>query len=110
MSNAKIQLRLPEDMKAAATRQAAMSGISLNLFIATAIAARVGAQAEAERYFAARGARTTPARAKALLIRLGTPGAVRDLDRVDGVGRRGRRSGCGADHWTLPTGKAIFTP
>jgi hypothetical protein len=29
MSNTKIQLRLPEDMKAAATRQAALSGISL---------------------------------------------------------------------------------
>jgi len=84
MSNAKIQLRLPEDMKAAATRQAAMSGISMNLFVATAVAARVGAQAEAERYFAARGARTTPARAKALLSRLGSPGAVRDEDRLDG--------------------------
>jgi predicted HicB family RNase H-like nuclease len=54
MSNARIQLRLPKDMKEAATRQAAMSGISLNLFVATAVAARIGAQAEAERYFAAR--------------------------------------------------------
>lgn len=83
MSNVKIQLRLPEDMKDAAMRQASMSGISMNLFVATAVAARVGAQSEAERYFAARGARTTPARAKALLSRLGTPGSLRDDDHLD---------------------------
>ncbi len=83
MSNVKIQLRLPEDIKDAAMRQAAKSGISMNLFIATAVAARVGAQAEAERYFSARGSRTTPARAKALLSRLGTAGDVRDDDRLD---------------------------
>ncbi len=83
MSNAKIQFRLPEDLKDAAMRQASESGISLNLFVATAVAARVGARAEAARYFTARGSRTTPARARALLSRLGTPGAVRDDDRTD---------------------------
>ena len=83
MSNAKIQFRLPEDMKDAAMRQAAESGISMNLFVATAVAARVGARAEAERYFKARGSRTTAARAKALLMRLGTPGSGRDDDRLD---------------------------
>jgi uncharacterized protein (DUF1778 family) len=83
MRTAKIQLRLPEDMKDAAIRQASASGISLNLFVATAVAARIGAQSEAERYFSARGSRTTPARAKALLMRLGTPGKVRDDDRLD---------------------------
>lgn len=83
MSNAKIQLRLPEDMKDAAMRQAAVSGISMNLFVATAVAARVGAHAEAERYFSARGSRTTPARAKALLLRLGTSGELRDDDMPD---------------------------
>jgi uncharacterized protein (DUF1778 family) len=83
MSNAKIQFRLPEDLKDAATRQAAESGISLNLFVATAVAARVGARVEAKRYFSARGSRTTPARAKALLMRLGTPGEQRDDDELD---------------------------
>jgi len=83
MSNVKIQLRLPEDMRDAAMRQAAKSGISMNLFVATAVAARVGAHAEAERYFVARAARTTPARAKALLNRIGTPGNLRDDDRLD---------------------------
>ena len=48
-----------------------------------AVAAQVGARAEAERYFTARGSRTTPARAKALLMRLGTPGERRDDDALD---------------------------
>lgn len=83
MSNVKIQLRLPEDLRDAAVRQAARSGISTNLFVATAVAARVGALAEVERYFSARGSRTTPARAKALLMRMGTEGDLRDDDRLD---------------------------
>jgi hypothetical protein len=83
MGNMKIQFRLPEDLRDAAMRQAAESGISMNLFVATAVAARVGARAEAERYFTARGSRTTPARAKALLMRLGTPDETRDDDRLD---------------------------
>ncbi|MSP02101.1 MAG: toxin-antitoxin system HicB family antitoxin [Acetobacteraceae bacterium] len=80
MSNTKIQLRLPDDLKDAAMRQAAESGVSLNLFLATAVAARVGARAEAQRYFSARGSRTTPARAKALLMRLGSQDAPREDD------------------------------
>ncbi len=83
MSNVKIQLRLPEALRDAAVRQAAQAGVSMNLYVATAIAARVGAQAEADRYFAGRGARTTPARAKAILMRLGEAGALRDDDRLD---------------------------
>ena len=83
MTGSKIQLRLPEDMKDTAMRQATASGISLNLFVATAIAARVGTRAEAERIFSARRSRTTPARAKALLARLGSPSAVRDGDALD---------------------------
>jgi hypothetical protein len=83
MSKGNIQLRLPEEMKDAAQRQASLSGVSMNLFVATALAARVGAQSEAERYFSARGTRTTPARAKALLWRLGTLGEIRDEDRFD---------------------------
>ena len=71
MTGSKIQPRLPEDMKDAAMRQAAVSGIGMNLFVASAIAARVGP-------------RTTPARAKALMARLGTPGALRDGDGLNG--------------------------
>lgn len=83
MKSVKIQLRLPEDLRDVAARQAAQSGVSLNLFLATAVASRVGAQAEAERYLAARGSRTTPQRAKALLNRIGTVGNLRDDDRLD---------------------------
>jgi hypothetical protein len=83
MKNGKIQLRLPEDMKDAAMWQASVSGISMNLFVATAVAARIGAQSEAARHFSARGSRTTPARAKALLMRLGSPGEPRDDDKLD---------------------------
>ena len=86
MSNSKIQLRLPGDLKDAATRQAAEAGVSLNLFLATAVAARVGARAEAERYFSARGTRATPARAKALLTRIGARDAPRDDDRMEPEG------------------------
>jgi uncharacterized protein (DUF1778 family) len=83
MSKGKIQLRLSEEMKDAVMRQASKSGISMNLFVATAVAVRVGAQSEAERYFRARGSRTTQKRAMALLNRLGTPGELRDDDRID---------------------------
>jgi hypothetical protein len=82
-SEAKIQLRLPEDLKGAATRQAAISGIGIDLLAATAVAARVGARAEAERYCSDGGALTTPPRAKAL--RLGTKGELRDDDSLDAV-------------------------
>jgi len=47
------------------------------------MAARVGAYAEVQRAFAARGSPTTPARAKALPSRLGSDEALRDDDRLD---------------------------
>ncbi len=68
---ASFPLRLPADLKDEAARQASASGVSMNQFIATAIAARVGALAEAERYFAARSQRSVPGRAKAVLARAG---------------------------------------
>lgn len=79
----KVQLRPPEDMREEAARQAALSGGSMNLFVATAMAARLGSQAEVERYFSAWGARTTPARAKVLLSQIGHAGQVRDDDCLD---------------------------
>ncbi len=45
-------LRLTEELKALATAQAARAGVSLNQYIATVLAAHVGARAEAERTFA----------------------------------------------------------
>lgn len=64
-------LRLPDDLKERAAEQAEAAGVSLNQYIATALAVRVGAQAEAERYFAARAARARPGRARDILARAG---------------------------------------
>ena len=83
MKTVKVQLRLPEDLRDAAAHQAAQRGVSLNLFLATAVAARVGAKAEAQRHLTARGSRTTPQRARALLQQMGTPGMLRKEDRLD---------------------------
>ncbi|MBI1779146.1 MAG: toxin-antitoxin system HicB family antitoxin [Proteobacteria bacterium] len=74
-------LRLPDDLKEEASAQAEAAGVSLNQYIATAIAARVGAQAEAARYFKARGARAEPGRAKAILERAGKRTKPRPADR-----------------------------
>jgi hypothetical protein len=69
-------------LKEKAATQAAEAGVSLNQYIALALASRVGAQAEAERYFKARGARVVPGRAKAILSRAGTGNAPRDDDAL----------------------------
>ena len=76
-------LRLPDDLKDRAAEQAAAAGVSLNQYIATALAARVGAQAEAERHFAARAARTTPGRAREILARAGRSNSARPGDEID---------------------------
>jgi hypothetical protein len=74
-------LRLPEDLKKMAAAQAQAEGVSLNQYIA--LASCVGAQAEAERHFSARGRRAKAGRAKALLA---NPAGAPILDRR--IGRR----------------------
>lgn len=76
-------LRLPAELKGKAAAQAAEAGMSLNQYIAVAVAARVGAQAEAERYFRIRGARAMPGQAKAILARSGVGNEPREEDAVD---------------------------
>jgi hypothetical protein len=76
-------LRLTEELMAMATAQAARSGVSLNQYIATLLAAHVGAQAEAERYFAARAARARPGAAREILARAGRLQRPRAGDRLD---------------------------
>jgi len=83
MKSGNFPLRLMDDLKTVAAEQAAASGMSLNQFIATAVAARVGAIAEAERYFAGRAARTTPEQARAILMKAGSSENVRPDDRLD---------------------------
>jgi hypothetical protein len=75
-------LRLPAELKEKAAAQAAEAGMSLNQYIAVAVASRVGAQAEAERYFRIRGARAVPGRAKAILARSGIGNAPREEDTI----------------------------
>jgi len=77
-------LRLPDELKETAAAQAAETGVSLNQYIAVAVASRVGAQAEAERYFRARGVRAAAGRAKAILSRAGVGNEPRDDDKIKG--------------------------
>jgi hypothetical protein len=74
-------LRLPEDLKTEAAAQAEKAGLSLNQYIASALSVRVGAQAEAERYFALRGARAKRGEALKILEKagLGNPPQEDDL-------------------------------
>ena len=81
MSN--FALRLPDDIKQEATRQAQAQGVSLNQYLVSAVASRVGAQAEATRYFAARAARVQPGTAKEILARVGQGVPPREDDRIE---------------------------
>lgn len=73
-------LRIPEELKQTAAAQAEASGVSLNQYIATLLAAGIGARAEAERYFSARGARAVRGRAKDILTRSGLDNPPRTDD------------------------------
>jgi hypothetical protein len=77
-------LRLPDDLKERAAAQAEATGVSLNQYIAIVLASRVGAQAEAERSFAARAARVIPGRARDILARAGQGNAPRPDDELVG--------------------------
>ncbi len=81
-------LRLPDDLKERAAAQAEAAGVSLNQYIATVLASRVGAQAEAERYFAARGARATPGRAREILARASQGSPPRPGDELETENQR----------------------
>ena len=63
--------RMPEDLKVAVATQAERAGVSLNQYLLSIVATHVGSQAETERYFAARAARSSPGRALEILARAG---------------------------------------
>jgi len=71
-SFARITLRIPVGLKAAMDRQTEKEGVSQNLFGATALAARLGADAEAALYFQRRGSRANLDSALSALDSLGT--------------------------------------
>jgi hypothetical protein len=76
-------LRLTEELKEIVAAQAAKAGVSLDQYIATVLAAHAGAQAETERYFAARAARAQPGSARGILARAGKRRRPRAGDRLD---------------------------
>lgn len=64
--NPRFSLRLPRSMKKAAERFAAKDRVSVNLYIALALAEKIGARGAAE-FFAERGKNGDPERAIAFL-------------------------------------------
>lgn len=60
MSKATYPLKLPASIKAAAQRLAKQDGVSLNQWIASAVAQKVGAVETAEEFFARRKAGARP--------------------------------------------------
>jgi len=79
-------LRLTDERKAIVAAQAAKAakaGVSVNQYLATVLAIHAGAQAETERYFAARAARARPGSARGILARAGKRQRPRAGDRMD---------------------------
>ena len=73
---------MPEDLKAAVAAQAARAGVSLNQYLRSIVAALAGSQAETERYFAARAARSSPGGALEILDRAGRGNAPEPDDAL----------------------------
>jgi hypothetical protein len=78
-----VPLRLTGELKAIVAAQAVRAGVSINKYIATVLAAHVGAQAETDRYFAARAACAKPGSARDILARAGRRKRPRTADRLD---------------------------
>ncbi len=75
-------IQMPRDIEVAATAQAERAGLSLDQYLLGIVATRVGAQAEAERWFAARAARAVPGQAAAILARAGVDRAPEPGDEL----------------------------
>ena len=63
--------RMPDDLKATVAAQAERTGVSPNQYLLAIVATHAGSQVEAERYFAARAARSSSAQALDILARAG---------------------------------------
>lgn len=77
MSKATYPLKLPTSIKLAAARLAKEDGVSLNQWIASAVAQKVGAVETAAEFFRQRAAIATPDELHALLAR--APNRTPDL-------------------------------
>jgi len=67
MSKATYPLKLPQSIKEAAARLAKRDGVSLNQWIASAVAQKVGAVEAAADFLSKRRARAKPGRLRAML-------------------------------------------
>ena len=70
MSKATYPLKLPASVKAAAARLAKEDGVSLNQWIATAVAQKVGAVETAAEFFRRRAEGAKPGDLRAVLARI----------------------------------------
>ena len=70
MSKATYPLKLPASIKEAAARLAREDGVSLNQWIASAVAQKVGAVETAAEFFRRRGEGATPGDLRAILARV----------------------------------------
>jgi len=70
MSKATYPLKLPASIKAAAARLAREDGVSLNQWIAAAVAQKVGAVETAAEFFRQRGEGAKPGDLRAILARV----------------------------------------
>jgi hypothetical protein len=77
-----ISLNLPKELTEAAALQAKRAGMSVDQYLLSIVSARIGAQAEAERYFAARAQRATPEAGLAVLSRIGNDEPPQPGDEV----------------------------
>lgn len=74
--------RMPEELKAAVAAQAERAGVSMNQYLLSIVASRVGAHSEAERYFATRATRAVPGRSTEILARAGVGQAPETGDEL----------------------------
>jgi hypothetical protein len=70
ISKAAYALKLPHSVKNAAQRLAAVDGVSLNQFIAVAVAEKIGALESAEAFLSERAGKAKPTQMKAILRRV----------------------------------------
>jgi len=77
-----LTLSLPEPLERLAREQAAAAGISLDEYVAAALAERVNSPGDTARYFGARAARAQPGRAREILARIGVDTPAPAIDQI----------------------------
>jgi len=89
MNRSTYPLKLPDSIKRAAQRLAKEDGVSLNQWIAVAVAQKIGVVETAEEFFARRSQAANPARLEKFLRR--APDRMPDPQDVMAVGRPSRK-------------------